>query len=140
MKKSTAFLSLTIAAILWAGFAFAGTGTNMQVTVPFEFYLEDQLLPAGTYSFEMGSGSEAISSSVTVRSCDGNGIRLLVTIPGPGESAGMNQLRFNQYGDKHFLNSVSIQGHKATLKPFQLEKELRSQIKQEKTTTTIAQR
>jgi hypothetical protein len=139
MKKSTAFLSLIAAVVLWSAFTFAGTGAKMQVNVPFEFYLEDQLLPAGTYNFEMGSGNEATASSVTVRASDGNGLRLLITLPGVDENTATNQLRFNQYNDKRFLTSISIQGHKATVKMVKFEKELRSQLKQQNRTTTIAQ-
>jgi hypothetical protein len=140
MKKSTAFLSMIAAGILGSAIVFAGTGTNMQVNVPFEFYLEDQLLPAGTYNFEMGSMTEATASSVAVRSSEGNAIRLLITLPGVDEIAATDQLRFNEYNDKRFLSSVSIQGHRATLKMFKLEKELRSQLKQENRATTIAQK
>ena len=139
MKKSTVFLSLIAATILWAGLSFSGITSSMQVNVPFEFYLEDQLLPAGAYHFEMGSGRGATASSVTVRSIDGDGIRMLCTLPEVDGNAGMNHLRFNQYGNKNFLSSISINGHKATLKTFKLEKELRSQLKQESHGDIVAQ-
>ena len=131
MKRSTVFPSLIAATILWAGLSFAGTTAAMKVNVPFEFYIEDQLLPAGVYKFEMSSARGATASSVTVWSKDGDAIRMLFTFPGENENSQTNHLRFNQYGDKNFLSSVSINGHNATLKTFKLEKELRSQLKQE---------
>lgn len=139
MKKCSVFLSLIVAVVLCAGFAFASEGTSMHVSVPFDFYLEDQLLPAGDYHFEMGSNSSVTASSVAVRSIDGDAIRLLVTVPGIDENDGTNCLRFNEYGNKHFLSSVSINGHKAKLKMFKFEKELKSQIEHENRTTAVAQ-
>ncbi len=138
MKKSLAFAGLVLACILWAGFALADTTKEMEVNVPYEFYLEDQLLPAGTYLFEVGI-IDSTASSVTVRSADGNGIRLLITLPGLEQNITLNHLRFNQYGDKHFLSSVSIQGQKATVKMLKMEKEIRSQRKQETQTISVAQ-
>jgi hypothetical protein len=140
MKRNLVLMSAAVMAILWAGFVFAGARTEMRVSVPYDFYLEDQLLPAGNYQFEMGSGSAATASSVAVRSEDGTAIRLLVTLPDVDQDATISQLKFNQYGEKHYLSSISIRGHKATLKMPNAEKELKSQLKQEIRSDEMARR
>ncbi len=140
MKRNLILWSILVVLGLTANLAWAGTGTVMHVNVPFEFYLEDQLLPAGTYQFQMASGLNATASFVTVWSADGKGIRMLATMPGVSANTTASHLRFNQYGGKHFLSSISIQEHKATLKPHRLEKELRSQIEKASADIVIAQK
>ena len=139
MKKNLLFLSLVAAVSLMASYALAGAGFVMRVSVPFDFYIEDQLLPAGEYHFQMGSGYNATASSVIVRSSAGNGIRMLTTWPGVDKNTGTNHLRFNQYGEKYFLSGVTIRGYEATVNLFKLEKELRSQLAKVRSSVTIAQ-
>ena len=139
MNKILVLLSVAAALSLMAGLAFAGMGVAMHVNVPFDFYLEDQLLPAGEYNFEMGSLGGATASSVTVRATDGTGIMMIAALPGVDSNKVMGHLLFNQYGEKHFLSGVSIRGHKATLKMLKFEKELRSQLEKTRSTTTVAQ-
>lgn len=64
---------------------------------------------------------------------------MLAATPGVDPDMDTNHLRFNKYGDKYFLFGISIRGHKASLKTFKLEKELRSQIEKSNGTVTIAQ-
>jgi hypothetical protein len=139
MKKNLVVLSVVAALSLMSSIAFAGPGVAMHISVPFEFYLEDQLLPAGEYHFEMGSGSDAIASRVTVLSKDGEGIRMISTLPGNNAAPAESHLCFNQYGEKHFLSGVSIRGYNATLKVFKLERELRAQFEKAKSVTLVAQ-
>ena len=138
MKRNLVFLSMVVVFSLIASFSFSGAKAVMHVSVPFDFYMEEQLLPAGNYDFEIGPGQDAIASFVTVRSEDGAGIRMMTTQPGVDANATTNLLRFNQYGEKHFLSSVSINGNKASLKMIPLEKELKSQLWKSQSTTTIA--
>jgi hypothetical protein len=51
-----------------------------------------------------------------------------------------NQVVFNKYGKKLFLSTVFINGYKATLKVFNLERELRSQAEQAPSVITVAQK
>jgi hypothetical protein len=118
------FFALT----LMACFAFAGNGTEMNVTIPFDFYAGSQLIPAGEYKFEMGALNHGSASSVIMRTKDGSGVSVLVTMPDVNRSTFQNHLRFNQYGAKYFLSSIAISSHKANLKPTKLEQELRSQL------------
>jgi hypothetical protein len=138
MKRNRVFPSIAAVFILMATFAVAGAGRSMRIIVPFDFYLEDQLVPAGEYRFEMPFAYSSTASSVTVRSADGKGIRMLATMPATGSISSTNQLVFNKYGEKYFLSSISISGHRAGLKTFGVEKELKSQIEKAQKTTTIA--
>ena len=137
MKNSLIVLSLAAAITLMASFGFAGTAT-MRVTVPFDFYVGSESLPAGNYTFEMGSGLMPTASLVTIRTEDGTGICMFVTQTGTDANSG--NLLFNRYGHKHFLSSISIRGFKAVLKTQALEKELRAQSYRESRVITIAQR
>jgi hypothetical protein len=129
MKKNIVLLSFVAVMFLFAGAAFAGMGVQLKMDVPFAFYVEDQLLPAGEYRFEMGVvGVGNTASSVVIRANDGNGIRLLLTMADTNENRSLDRLHFNQYGDKCFLSSVAIQSYKANVKLTKLERELRTQI------------
>ncbi len=140
MKKNLVLLSIVAAIIMTAISAFAGAGIGMRVTVPFDFYLEDQMFPTGEYSFEMKSDNQATASHLVVWSVGGAENKILFTSPGTNSSVGLNQLSFNKYGDKYFLSTVSIGEHKATVKTFKLERELRSQLNTKPATVTVAQK
>ncbi len=139
MKKSLVLLSMVAVFSLMASFAVADAGVLMRVDVPFDFYLGDQLLPAGEYQVKMDSSYGATASFVIVRSTDGRGIGMLTTQSGDNADRATSQLRFNRYGKKCFLSGVSIDGRKATLKVYKLEKELMSQIDKAGSITVIAQ-
>ena len=138
MKRNLVLLTLVAVLVVMASFASAGAGAAMRIHVPFNFYIQDQLLPAGDYRFEMGSGPSAVPSLVTVQDPDGTGMIMLTTPGGLDSDSDLSVLRFNQYGDKYFLSHVSIRGHKANVKMFNLEKELRSQYQNARATTLFA--
>ena len=139
MKKSFVLLSVVAAFSLMASVTIAYAAVVMRVDVPFDFYLGDQLLPAGEYQFNMDSSNGAAAPSIMVQSTNGQGIGMLAALPGVHADRATNQLRFNQYGQKYFLSSVSIHGRKATLKVYKLQKELKSQIEKAGSITAIAQ-
>jgi hypothetical protein len=120
MKRNLALVAFV--AVMLSGFAFAGIGTHFDVKIPFAFYIEDQLLPAGEYDFEMGG------SAIVIRAKDGTGVRLLATMSGANEKNTEDFLRFHRYGDKHFLSNVAIGGHKANVKIAKTEREVRNRI------------
>ncbi len=140
MKKNLAVLSMVVVLGLMASFVYAGAGAGMRVNVPFDFYLEDQLFPTGEYSFEMASGNQATAAQLTLWSIKGTEQKLALTIPGTERNTTVKQLSFNKYGDKYFLSTVSIGGHKATVKMFKLEKELRAQLDKNPAVITVAQK
>lgn len=140
MGRKLGLLSLVAVLIIMATVASAIAGVGLRAKVPFAFYAENQLLPAGDYRFEMGSVGSALASSVTIRAKDGKGIRLILARPEADRDAASHCLQFNQYGDTSFLTSVSISGHKANFKMVKLEKELKSQAQEAKSIAIIAQR
>jgi hypothetical protein len=115
-------------------------GAEVRVNIPFDFYLEDQLLPTGDYRFQMDCGYHATGSQLVVWGTNGNVNKMLFTVPGTRNNAGLSELSFNKYGDKYFLSTVSIGDHKATVKVFKLERELRSQLNNTPDTIRIAQK
>ena len=138
MKKNLVVLSFVVVFGMMAAFAFAGE--NMRINVPFAFYMGDQLFPAGEYRFDMNHGNYATASFVNVWAPKDGDNRLLMTTAGTDKNTTANQLVFNKYGQKFFLSTVSINGHKATLKVLNLERELRSQAEQAPAIITVAQR
>jgi len=135
MKRNLLVLSLVVAFTLMVSSAFAGSAA-MRITVPFEFYAGTDKLPAGEYTFEMASGLEQTGSMVTIRTAEGTGMCMLLSVPGADPT--YSKLLFNKYGSKHFLSSVSIKGYKSDLKMQKLEKELRAQSAQSPNLVTIA--
>jgi hypothetical protein len=140
MKRNLVLLSVVAIFSLMAGFVHAGAGVGMRIHVPFDFYLEDQLFPTGEYSFQMESGNYAIASHLILWSADGTENRMLLASAGANKEFGPNQLRFNKYGDKYFLSAITIGHHRATVKVFKLERELRSRTENAPKTISVAQK
>jgi len=136
MKSNLLVLSVVAVLTLMASSGFAGV--TMRVSVPFDFYAGDQQLPAGEYTFEMGSGLHSTASVVTLRAKEG--IWFMPTQAGTTNDLSLCQLQFNRYGDKHFLSAVLIRGIKAGLKPVKLGRELRAQGEKDRSAVTIAQK
>jgi hypothetical protein len=127
MKKNLVLLGVVAMLAGMTGLLFAGAGAEVQIAVPFDFYVDGELLPAGEYVFNMGPVGPVTASSIVIRSKDGAERRLLVTMPDVNENTGNASLKFRQYGDKYFLSSVAIRSYKANLKTTTLEKELKAQ-------------
>lgn len=140
MKRNLVLLGTMAAISLMAITVFAGAGVGMRINVPFDFYLEDQLFSTGEYQFQMDSGNYATASHLVIWSADGKENKMLFTSPGTNSSVGLNELRFNKYGNKYFLSTVSIGEHKATVKVFKLERELQSRLDSTPSTIAIAQK
>lgn len=138
MRKNLRVLSFVAVCTLFSSFALAGPGATLRINVPFDFYAGNQQLPAGNYVFEMGSGSVDRAPIVKVSTKNGEGICMLVTLPGTGDAD--ERLLFNKYGNKHFLAGASIRGIKAGIPMQKLEKELRAQAERDRNVITVAQR
>ena len=64
MKKNMVLLVLFAALIIGADIASASSSIQLDFSVPFAFYADNMLLPAGDYTLEMGAigmGAEHIS-------------------------------------------------------------------------------
>ena len=139
MKKNLVVLSLAAVLAVMVSFAAAGDRIAMRVHIPFDFYMENQMMQAGDYRFEMGSGFDAIASRVTVQDKEGRGIRMILTHAGSQTDASLSALRFNRYGNGYFLSNVSICGYNANLTMLKLEKELRAEFKTAQAVLLLAQ-
>jgi hypothetical protein len=139
MKRAGIALAL---GLLLMGVAVAASGTTaarMRVSVPFAFYAGTELLPAGTYVFEIGSitSNEASGSAVFVHDESGSIAAWLLTMPGDAPLSAAAQLQFNKYGEKYFLTSVAALGYQAHLKTTRSEKETRAQLRQKRESTIL---
>jgi hypothetical protein len=127
MKKNIVLLGVVAVLAGMTGLLFAGAGAEVRINVPFDFYADGQLLPAGEYVFNMGLVGPDTASSIVIRSKDGAERRLVATMPDVNENTANAYVQFKQYGDKYLLSSVAIRSFKANLKITTLEKELSAQ-------------
>ncbi len=138
MKNSLVVLGLLALFTVTASSVFAGSPVAMHVNIPFDFYAGGQQVAAGEYVVEMTSGLMATGSTVIIRKKDGEGICILLTQPGTNDTLASNMVRFNQYGDRLFLSSVSMMGVRTGFRMHKLERELRAQAEKEQKTVAIA--
>lgn len=124
MKKTLLLVSVVTVLTIIAVSAFAGSAVVMRGEIPFDFYVENQLLPAGEYDFAMGVVGEETASNVTVRTKDGTVVAFLTTRSDSEAKATEGQLKFNHYSGKYFLSSVECPGYRANLKATTHEKEM----------------
>jgi hypothetical protein len=114
---AVAILILMVAAV--PGFAQLN---NVKVTVPFEFQVGNQILPAGQYSFTQFAGPGLI-----IENAQGPGAAVALTSSVGGNSSEAKQphLLFNKYGDKYFLVEAWLRysdtGRKLPASPAEIE-------------------
>jgi hypothetical protein len=125
MKNNWVVLSMA-AVILVAGFGFAGSKAEMPIDVPFAFYAGDQLLTAGKYIVEVSSSEVPTASVITVKNNNGKTVCVLNARSESVADSSGNMLRFNHYGDKHFLSRISIRKLNAVVPMSEAEKEIKS--------------
>ncbi|MBN2244081.1 MAG: hypothetical protein JW793_15455 [Acidobacteria bacterium] len=116
MKKTCLFLGFVVLLTVTAATANAGSAVVLRGDVPFDFYVENRLLPAGEYIFEMGRIGDATTNNVTVRSADGKIAAFVTTRPGFRQEMVSGQLSFSSYEGKFYLASVECPGYKADLR------------------------
>lgn len=116
MKRTLMFLSFVVTLAVMTIPADAGSAIVLRGEVPFDFYVENQMLPAGEYIFEMGRVGDATTSSITVRAKDGKVVTLVSTRPGTRRNTTPSQLVFNTYEGSFHLASVECPGYKADLR------------------------
>jgi len=116
MKKTIAFLSFAVILTVMATLATAGSAIVLRGEVPFDFFVEDQFVPAGEYQFEMGRVGDATTASITVLSKDGKVVAFVATRPGVNEDGSQSRLSFDSHDGARFLRSVECPGYRADLK------------------------
>ena len=72
-----------------------------EATIPFDFVVQDGVLPAGTYQI-----SRVSQNGILVRSLDGNFRAISTTYAANSQSAGKGRLVFTRYGNRYFLHEV----------------------------------
>lgn len=120
MKNTRFVVSVVFAAFVLLASAFSQTGA-IRVTVPFDFTVGKQTLPAGDYRV-------AISGSLLqVARIDGPGVSTVSTsYTGGGANQDLTpRLAFHCYGNRHFLSVAWIgemkQGHELFAPAAELE-------------------
>jgi hypothetical protein len=109
MKRTIVVVASIFALLICAVVATAGTTIRIRADVPFNFYVGEERLPAGSYIFEMrpiGFGA-ASSSAVAVYYPDGTIVTMIPTMPaGYDYRSSDAQLHFRRYGNAYFLAKV----------------------------------
>jgi hypothetical protein len=99
---------LSVLGVLTTVSAHAQSGTRVNITIPFDFYVGGKALTAGQY--EIGRASQASVDMLVLRSIGGaEGLYFLtrtVQAGGPGEA----KLVFRRYEDQYFLSEVWTSG------------------------------
>jgi len=135
-------LRVCVVAMMVLGFACiasADVAVRVRANIPFAFYAESKLMPAGNYMFDIGSifHGNGSGSAVLIHNEAGDISAWLFTKPGQAMHATNVRLQFSQYGDECFLKSVEGLGYQADLQTSKAEKELIAQGKQKREKTLI---
>jgi hypothetical protein len=120
MKKTRFAVSVAFAAVFLLTSAFGQTGA-IRVSVPFDFTVGKQTLPAGDYRVSING------SLLQVAHTDGPGVAMVSTnYTGGGANRDRTpRLLFHRYGNRHFLSVAWIgesnQAHELYASPAELE-------------------
>ena len=106
LKRLTMLSTLVMVSALSA---YAQTGRQFTVTIPFNFYVAGKTLPAGQYM--VGRSTEASPEGLVLRGTDGRaGVFVLTRGIQTEEVQQQSKLVFRRYGDQYFLGEVWISG------------------------------
>ncbi len=133
MRKTTILMLLGIVILGMCVFASAEVGTRVRANVPFAFYADRDLMPAGEYVFVLGGvgfGS-GTGTSVMLQNPDGTVAKVLLSNAGSTKTSSA-YVYFNRYGSRYFLSKVEGGGHQANVAPGPAEKEMRAQARSTK--------
>lgn len=104
MKRITAVAFFTLASILGVGSAFAQMQVKaVRATVPFDFTVENQQLPAGTYSI-----ARATDGTIQIQNSKGHLVAIALASPNGSRSTGC-ALNFDRRDDQYFMRGVLCQ-------------------------------
>ena len=140
MKRTVVLFMLGIALVGLSAVAWASSAARLRVTVPFSFYANGRVVPAGNYIFEIGPASPnaASATSVVIRHTDGTAVAVILTMPGSDRSMSDDHLHFTRYDNTYVLSRVESLGFQANLTMSRIEKELMGQAKGMRGSTLIA--
>lgn len=109
LRAVTGFgLFSTLALVAAAGAAQAQSPARLTVDVPFDFYVGDQLMPAGRYTVRRAVRD---NDRTLVVAGEKEGDRAAgVTAPAAGRESKRGALVFHRYGGEYFLRSAWTEG------------------------------
>jgi hypothetical protein len=107
-QKGRIMMAAVLISIAIAAPSFLAQTTRMSANIPFDFYVSDQLLPAGTYTVVPEARADA------VRLYDSRGNSVIVITAGQSNNKAVNYSRlvFRKYGDTSFLASIYWEGYR----------------------------
>jgi len=117
---------IAIALLAFAGVASGGSALaqepGVRATIPFDFAIGNNVLPAGHYQIVAQS-----HNLVQVRNRDYGTTSWIVALPGDSGGRNDGKLVFDKYGDQYFLISASSAsaGLSIVISPSRLEKQVR---------------
>jgi hypothetical protein len=140
MKTKIAWMLLPISlfVVLAGTNAYGQSSTRMKVSIPFDFRVGSQSLPAGEYSVVPKS-----PSMVVIRSQDGHqSAPALTNAVQANQSSTDGKLIFNSYGAYHFLSQIWTPGEETGRKLIKskIEQEVANLASQSDTTVLIAEK
>jgi hypothetical protein len=104
MKRITAVGFFTLASILGVGSAFAQVQSRqVQATVPFDFAVGNEQLPAGTYTI-----AQAMNGTIQIQNRKTHVVVMTLAYENGSPSAGC-VLDFDKYAGQNFLHAVLCQ-------------------------------
>jgi hypothetical protein len=143
MRKQLTIATVLVGVIVLTGLASLASAVvpvQMNVSIPFPFYVSDKtVLPAGEYTFVMKTSAGSTGSSVQIRNREGTYSIRILTTPGSSKALNEGRLQFNCYGNRSFLSQVEVQGFRAGFRTSKLENELRAKKGNGQEKTLIAQ-
>jgi hypothetical protein len=98
-------MALIIATLTFVPSAFAQT-VRLRADIPFDFYMNDQLMPAGLYTVSTLSDGKIVQ----VLSVKGTGSRFVMTDSTQNRLSETTRLVFHRYGDLNFLAQLHWKG------------------------------
>ena len=126
------FVVLVVFAMALTGLSLAQSpGYRVTANIPFDFNVGNHHLPAGTYLFEVGYGSPA----VTLRNTSTGFAEMILAGAGDSEAAGSPVLVFDVIGENHLL--ADLKTVDAGVK-FPEQKTLRASAKNRGTVAIVA--
>jgi hypothetical protein len=104
MKRIAAIALLAAASFVTAGSAMAQENV-VRVTIPFNFAVNGNSLPAGSYSIVSGG-----TSLLTLRDREHGANLIALSTPSHDDTIKDNVLVFHRYGDQYFLSRIRAEG------------------------------
>jgi hypothetical protein len=105
--RLSAFLAAASAVALMCGqpVVVEAQSSRMTATIPFDFHVGRDILPAGKYDVK-----EIVGSAIRLLSVNGDGAAATVTIPIWNADGRASKLVFNRYGNDYFLSEIHWRG------------------------------